>query len=284
MKPLVFMSGQLTTVATLAVTENWGFTTVSRKAFDEGESFSLENLSNKWRGGIYYASDPDADIVKNNLEVLSNFPCWPDPKKLIRMIDRHEVAKECFRNGFYGSDPCEVSTWEKYVEKSPTAIVDTVVKTGNEHSGTGKFLYRAGIDFIEWEGLATIQPFFVGRSIRILHIDSAMFFIETINESSWIKNAPGGENIKCNAKDVPEGMMDHSFKVRDHFGLDVCGNDYIVCDDGSFHFLEVNQFPGLGDDFLGDIPRLFFLERMRSLEKIVGDGESILRSAMHTTR
>lgn len=268
MKPLVFMSGQLCDLP-LAVKQDWGYTRSSRRAETKDEGFTLDSANFVWKGAIYYASDPNTENASRNLEILTKVPCWPDPSKLIRMVDRHTVAQECFAKGFYGSDPCEILTYDMCIDLNPVAVVDTVVKTGNEHSGEGKTLVRKGVPFPKWDGFATLQPFFEGRSIRILHLDSAIFFIETVNASSWIKNSPGGENVLFDAKQIPSEMLDHSSKVRDHFGLDICGNDYILTDGGSFHFLETNQFPGLGDDFLGDLPRDFFLERMRSLEKVV---------------
>lgn len=271
MKPLIFMSGQVITTMLLAMKEDWGFTRNSRKASSiEKDGFRLDSMPFVWKGVIYYAADPDSENAKKNLQVFSNVPCWPDPQALLRMVDRHEVAHECFMHGFYVNDPLEVVSWQMCEDIYGVAPVNTVVKYGNEHSGEGKILVAAGDSFPKWEGPATIQPFFNGKSVRILHIGAAVFFIETVHEESWIKNSPGGENILLDSQRISSEMLDHSGKVRDHFGLDVCGNDYILEDDGTFHFLETNQFPGLGDDFLGDLPRDFFLEKMRSLEKIVG--------------
>lgn len=278
------MSGQLTTACTLAVTNDWGFTRSSRTLESKDGGFVLDSMPFVFHGGIYYASNPDTVLTTKNLRILMQVPCWPDPQKLIKMVDRHVVAHECFMKGFFGSDPCEVLTWDMCQDIHHVAIADTVVKFGNEHSGEGKMLVLKGEEFKQWDGFATLQPFFRGRSIRVLHLDSAVFFIETVNDSSWIKNSPGGENVLFDSKKVPSEMMDHSFKVRDHFGLDICGNDYILSDDGSFHFLETNQFPGLGDDFLGDLPRKIFLERMRSLEKIVIRSSDVQRSEVLPAR
>ncbi len=281
------MSGQLSVVGQLAITSDWGFSRNPRRASAIEGGFKLEGMYQEWKGGIYYAADPDTDRTVSLLKILSSLPCWPDPKTLLRMVDRHVVAQECIDQGFFGNDSCVVATWqdlmknEDYFGWSPKN--GTVVKFGNEHSGEGKVLFRPGIGFMEWAGQATIQPFFVGRSVRILHIEEEVFFIETVHEESWIKNSPGGENVQMNAKNVPIEMIEHSRKVATHFGLDVCGNDYILCDDGSFHFLETNQFPGLGDDFLGDLPRNFFRERMRSLEKIVAGDENVQRSTVLPT-
>ena len=280
MKPLVFMSGQLSTVAALAITSDWGFVRNARKLEQRSDGFVLEGMPRVWKGGIYYAADPNVERAVNNLNILSSLPCWPDPKVLLRMVDRHAVAKECVDQGFFGDDPCDVGVWKS----NQFAIIDTVLKCGNEHSGDGKFFVAKDEPFIRWEGMATIQPFFVGRSIRILHVESQTFFVETVHESSWIKNSPGGENTEIDSKEIPAEMLTHSFKVRDHFGLDVCGNDYILSDDGSYHFLETNQFPGLGEDFLGDLPRNFFRERMRSLEKIVTSDEDVQRPTVLTAR
>lgn len=282
MRPLIFMSGQLSTVAALAITAGWGFVRNARKLTSKGDGFVLDGWCHQpWKGAIYYAADPNVERATNNLEVLSSHPCWPDPKKLLRMVDRQVVAKECIDQGFFGKDPCAVSTWADYLNDSEVGRIETfdvVIKVGNEHSGEGKLLIPAGSPFLEWEGISTIQPFFKGRSIRVLHIEENVFFIETKHEFSWIKNSPGGENTQIDS--IPTEMFEHSLKVRDHFGLDVCGNDYILSNDGSFHFLETNQFPGLGEDFLGDLPRTFFCERMRSLEKIVASDENVQRSTV----
>ena len=280
------MSGQLTMVAQLAITSDWGFSRNARKAEEIEGGFKLEGMYQTWKGGILYAADPDVARATNTLTILSALPCWPDAKNLLRMVDRHVVAQECIDQGFFGDDYCAVSTWHNYLNDAQVGRVenyDSVVKFGNEHSGEGKVLFRSGTPFMEWAGRGTIQPFFEGRSVRVLHIEDDVFFIETVHESSWIKNSPGGENVRMNARDVPAQMFEHSLRVRKHFNLDVCGNDYILCDDGSFHFLETNQFPGLGDDFLGDVPRNFLHERMRSLEKIVDSVEDVQRPAVSTT-
>lgn len=279
------MSGQISTALSLCMKEDWGFTNRPRNVETAIEGFKLEGMVQTWRAGIYYGTDSDSERVRKNLIALSQFPCWPNPSTLIKMIDRHRVAQDCSRKGFFGQDWCVVGTWDEYVQEyGRECPCDTVLKTGNQHSGEGKFLYPAGSQIGVWEGKATVQPFFRGKSVRILHVDNAMYSIETKHPMSWIKNSPGGENVLFDPNQIPEGMIDHSFKVRDHFGLDVCGNDYIICDDGSFHFLETNQFPGLDDDFVRDHARNFFLERMRSLETLVSRNEDILRPSMPSAR
>ena len=87
-------------------------------------------------------------------------PCWPSLELLEMWSDRRTKLFACLSNGFV--DDIEFSHW-----KLQTATRDTVVKIGNMHVGEGKLLVRAGDDFPYWPGLATLEPYVEGRSVRV---------------------------------------------------------------------------------------------------------------------
>lgn len=55
---------------------------------------------------------------------------------------------------------------------------------------------------------------------------------------------------------LDSGLLEDTRAIRDGFGLEIVGNDYMVGDDGTNHLLEVNhspnvtRFPELWDAYL----------------------------------
>ena len=243
-RPYLFMSGEPTVATTLAFSNSkWDCISVPTKLVQSEYALDKIRRENRPRevlsGIIHYADVSDKEIEKHNLRTIVNYniPCWPDPRKLMVMIDRHVVLKECKEAGFIDHD---IVQSDEFAYQMPFPFV---LKTGTEHRGIGKYLIRSVIDIPEWEGIATMEPYFEGESVRVLIIGSEVFSFKTTNHDSWIKNSPGADIEKCS---VPTEMIQHAKECKQYFSLDIAGMDYILEDDGTFHFLEINQYPGLG--------------------------------------
>ena len=202
----------------------------------------------KLKGVIYFADMDDKEKSLNNLNVLenSNTQCWPDPRSLRGCHDRHELMKALKLNKII-EHPIWVGAWEHRAESLLfVREYPFVVKTGNVHRGQNKHLitsWEEWASFPQWAGLATVEPFFEGISVRALVVGKRQWGIKTENSESWIKNGPGADQslIRLDNK-----IRYHAEWVTSRCMLDVAGVDYIVDKQGNFHFLEINQYPGLG--------------------------------------
>ena len=150
-----------------------------------------------------------------------------------------------------------------------------VLKIGNTHCGEGKFLAtKETISQVEpYEGVASVEPFFSGRSFRVLFLADREFVLHYTNENSWIKNSAGadvtGWPVENHHFSTNMRMVQHARAVKDHFGLEVCGIDYILDDDNVPHFLEYNCFPGVGaTDEISAAAASLFSEKMKYVEEL----------------
>jgi hypothetical protein len=213
------------------------------------EKFLREEL----RGIIFYADVDDKQLESESLQAIiaSEVPCWPDPNTLLRMIDRHCVMSKLIELGLVDHD-----VWQgMHHARTHHGLTNypLVLKVGNNHRGQGKYLVPTWDDlnqFPEWQGIATLEPFFSGDSYRVLLVGEDAFGIRVANGQSWIKNSVGADasfDTPCNE------IVAHARKVANEFALDVAGVDYVVNPrhPEDFHFLEVNQFPGIPLDLPG---------------------------------
>ena len=121
--------------------------------------------------------------------------------------------------------------------------------------------------FIAWrfESIATAEPFFHGESVRILIIGERSFGIKFTNEISWIKNSVGSD-IEMWDNPLPS-LIAHARAVAQYFKLEIAGVDYILTPT-SFHFLEINQFPGVNSSDETAFAAMEFLkEKMEIIER-----------------
>ncbi len=168
----------------------------------------------------------------------------------------------------YFNHPTWVGTWVARAESLwQVNSYPFVVKVGNVHRGQGKFLIKSWdewANFPEWEGDALVEPYFEGTSIRALVIQNKVWGIRTDNPTSWIKNSPGAEQTVCS---IPSDVKQHALRLTKVIGLDIAGVDYVI-NKKEHHFLEINQFPGLGNYHpnITDHAKRFFLTKMDELE------------------
>jgi hypothetical protein len=231
---------------------------------NDNKSFHRKNNDEKLLGCIYHADVSDDTIRRQNFHFLidNNIPCYPDPRKLLAIDNRHVCMEKVIRANLHTN----VVVQSKYTKDIPIQY-PFVVKTGNEHQGQGKFLVRNELELPRWDGIATIEPFFDGVSCRVLWIGDDWFNLRFDNETSWIKNSSGAEASLY--PEMPQGVIDHSRKVKELFGLDVCGIDYIVGKDG-WWFLEFNYAPGLDvSNQATEVVNKFFGSKMKWVEEQV---------------
>lgn len=273
-RPFSFLSGEWkVSMGAVFSMQRWQHScTAERLVLKGGRLYRRTQPNDPLEGVILYADLERKDIeLQNILSVInSRTPCWPNPGTLLRMIDRHTVFAECVAAGFVnhptlqlqggGFSPDQVDEMITYCVGYPS-----VFKTGNLHRGEGKYLVHNRGEIKPWKGIATIEPFFSGQSVRVLVIGKNAFGIEVTNDSTWIKNAPGTE---IHEFQIPLELREHADKLSKYFGLDVAGVDYIIQDNGDFRFLEVNQYPGFaGFDEVMDCARVFLKEKMQEIEE-----------------
>ncbi len=268
-RDLCFLAGEFRVTQPLVFLrphDRWWHTMTSKllSRDDETGRFHRPGLP-PLRGFIYYARAEDISCEEQNLLLLHawDVPCWPNPSNLAAMTDRHEVMLTCVLKRFVDH---VVMFATDDAAQPPNLPYPYVMKVGQAHSGEGKILVRGPEDVpSSWEGTATCEPFFEGRSARILLIGNDAYGIWTDNPNSWIKNSAGAETSPW--PNPPASLVQHARGVADYWSLDVAGIDYIIGANGTAHFLELNQFPGLDvTDEIVDVARKFLGARMDDVE------------------
>lgn len=274
-RSFLFMSGESSVTALLAFSNpEWDHTTVPSILVQSEYVPKFIRRKNRPReilkGVIHYCDTSDKEIEINNLKLIinNNIKCWPDPVIMLKMTNRHAILEECKSAGFIEHNIFQGTYDEMYSYISSGKVVfPCVLKTGTEHRGLGKYLLNSIQDWfalILFEGIGTLEPYFDGKSVRVLIIGEDIFCIETTNSESWIKNSPGGEIEKIV---LNQDIMQHAKNVSKYFNLDISGTDYILEPDGSFHFLEINQYPGVaGFDDVERTAKEFFKQKMNLIQ------------------
>lgn len=275
-RPFSFLSGEWkVSMPAVFSMSNWQHScTAERLELKAGKLYRRTQPSDPLKGVILYADLEKKDLERQNIlnVISSRIPCWPNPGTLLRMIDRHTVFAECVAAGFVEHSTLQLLGGRFNPDDVDEMIVHgpgypAVFKTGSAHRGEGKHLVHSKDEIPCWEGVATIEPFFKGRSVRVLMIGRDAFGIEVTNNETWIKNAAGADIHEFK---IPVELRYHANNVLNHFDLEVAGVDYIVLDNGEFHFLEVNQYPGFaGFDEVMDCAKVFLKEKMRMVESRV---------------
>lgn len=218
------------------------------------------SATDDFRGCIYFADVRDHDIALHNQGVLarSSIPCWPDPAALLAVSDRHAAMARCLAAGLV-EHPVVQARWSR----EPLLPFPYVLKVGNEHRGEGKYLIRRAEDIVRWDGIATMEPFFDGESVRVLLLGDHTFGVRIRNEGSWIKNAPGAS---LEPWDPDPAVVDHARRAMRLFNLEIAGVDYVIDRSGP-RFIELNPFPRVGlSRESAEIARRIFARHMDAIE------------------
>jgi glutathione synthase/RimK-type ligase-like ATP-grasp enzyme len=266
-RPFILLSGEFRITLPLVFQhDNWIHSQSAKILYlNDDKSFHRHNIDEHLLGCIYHAGVSDDTIRRQNFNFLidNNIPCYPDPKILLSIDDRHACMEKVIRVGLNTNVVIQCK-YETFGTDIPLKY-PFVVKTGNEHQGQGKFLVKNESELPKWDGIATIEPFFDGISCRVLWIDDDYFTLRFDNDFSWVKNTNGAEVSLY--PEMPQAVIDHSRKVKSLFGLDVCGIDYIVGKDG-WWFLEFNYAPGVDvSDACTEAVNKFFGEKMKWVEE-----------------
>lgn len=274
-RPFVFLAGEYnTTMPVVFEFDNWRHTMLAVELIAEEGKVRHPKFGIYIEGVIYFARTEDFRLEKHNLKVLADtgLPCWPDPKILMGLSDRHMTMLQCEKAGLL-TDPmwsmdAPVDCWG--LKDKPDFSKKLVLKVGQAHQGQDKHLIESEADFVklidtaEKEG-GTLEYFYDGLSTRVLFIGDKHFGVQYQNPNSWVKNSVG-----CDYSDweIPEDVLEHAKRARKHFGLEVAGVDYVISKD-KFHFLEINQFPGLGvNEESVKVAREFLREKIRMVESM----------------
>lgn len=218
------------------------------------------SATDDFRGCVYFADVRDKDIERHNLGVLAGaaIPCWPDPGALLAVSDRHAAMARCVSAGLVGH-PVVQASWTR----EPLLPFPYVLKVGDDHRGEGKYLIRSAEDIVQWDGIATMEPFFDGESVRVLLLGDHAFGVRIHNEGSWIKNSPGAS---LDPWDPEPAVVDHAQRVMRLFDLEIAGVDYVIDGSGP-RFLELNPFPRVGlSRESAEVARGLFARRMDAIE------------------
>lgn len=263
MRPFLFLSGEFSvTMPAVFRRDLWSHTMSACKLVFDERGLHRKGVEEDLKGVIYFCRTEDYYLELANLEAIrrSKVPCWPEVETLSAMSDRHVVLDRCCNNGIV----CHPVQFARYGDRIEIPF-PCVLKVGQDHRGDGKFLLNSREDIPHWEGLASIEPFFKGRSVRVLLIGDSIFGIGFSNPDSWIANSQGAE---IEPFSPCPGLIKHAICTKDYFDLDVAGVDYII-DDRSWHFLEINQYPGLNAfDDVAERSRDYLNDRMAGIEAI----------------
>jgi hypothetical protein len=206
----------------------------------EGNRIAYGIIPKRFDAVLWYCSVDNDELRLNNERALreSNIPCWPSLDLLEKWGDRRDKLFAAAAMGLV--DNVLFANAVSYDKKIATH--DTVVKIGNLHVGEGKILVRTGERFPFWEGLASIEPFVEGRSVRAYVVKDRVYGVEYVNKLNWIKNGPGSETFEIK---LDSNLEEHARRTHAFYGFPISGVDYIVRPNGSFRFLEHNHFPGV---------------------------------------
>jgi hypothetical protein len=258
----LFLTGEPRTTLPLLKSRPAWAPVLSAITFDvaAGRLHRRGSATDDFRGCVYFADVRDKDIERHNLGVLagSMIPCWPAPAALLTVSDRHAAMARCIEAGLVGH-PVVQARWTR----EPLLPFPYVLKVGNEHRGEGKHLIRSAADIVRWDGIATMEPFFDGESVRVLLLGEHAFGVRIHNDSSWIKNSPGAS---LELWDPDPAVVSHARRAMRHFNLEIAGVDYVIDRSGP-RFIELNPFPRVGlSRESAEIARRLFAHHMDAIE------------------
>lgn len=258
----LFLTGEpATTLPLLKRRPAWA-PVLSAVTFDvtAGRMHRRRSAGDDFRGCVYFADVRDKDIERHNLGALAGapIPCWPDPAALLGLSDRHAALARCISAGLVTHGVVQ-ARWTR----EPVLPFPYVLKIGDDHRGEGKHLIQSAADIVRWDGIATMEPFFEGASVRVLLLGDRAFGARIENEGTWIKNAPGAV---IEPWDPDPDLIAHARRAMDLFGLEIAGVDYVI-DRAGPHLIELNPFPrvGLSSESV-EVARELFARRMDAIE------------------
>lgn len=271
MRPFLFMAGEFAvTQPAVFRRDRWSHTMTAKKLERDGfGGVHRPNVREDLKGFVYFNRAENYAFELHNLETIraSGRPCWPDVTRLQALSSRHATLHQCLCAGLIDHDVWFLDH-ESLLRELVTVLgkIPLVLKVGESHCGEGKFLLHSKENIPEFEGIGTLEPFFEGESCRILVIGDRHFGVKYWNDNSWIKNSAGADMAVW--PDPPEALVGHARRAADAMNLEIAGVDYIIEKSGKFHFLEINQYPGLNiSDESAECARKFLDTKMQWVEE-----------------
>lgn len=115
---------------------------------------------------------------------------------------------------------------------------DSVAKWGNWHCGENKHRFNG-----RWESdyPSTIEPYFEGEAVRIMIVGNHTWQIKLEGET-WLKSI---HPDSAHFMEIDQDLLNDTLTIMEKMKMDMIGNDYIICSDGSKQLLEVNHIPNI---------------------------------------
>ena len=115
---------------------------------------------------------------------------------------------------------------------------EQVAKWGNWHCGENKARFTGAW---ESEHACVIEEFLPGQAVRVVMIGEKHWQIK-LEGADWLKSihAPNAAFMEADAE-----LLEDTRNLKQAFGLEIIGNDYIVEENGAKHLLEVNHIPNV---------------------------------------
>lgn len=181
---------------------------------------------------VYYG------IFENDLPLLTALAIWggdcfPNPTAMMNCRLKLPCLARALQYSRYNSPRGMVSN-----DTTVRVQEATVAKWGNWHCGENKAKFDE-----QWQSdePAIIEPFFPGEAVRIVSIGEEHFQIK-LEGADWLKSI---HDSRAGFMDIDPDLLEDTLQIKERFGLEMIGNDYIAGPNGDHHLLEVNHIPNV---------------------------------------
>ena len=200
-------------------------------------------------------------IFENDFDMLIalslwNGPCFPNPFGMMNCRLKLPCLSRALRVSDFGAQRGVIPSGQ-----SINATKRLVAKWGNWHCGENKENFVG-----KWTSSNTsvLEPFFEGQAVRIVVVGEDYLQIQ-LDGDTWLKSI---HHEKATITEVDVALLRDTVNLKDHFGLEMIANDYIVADSGSKYLLEVNHIPNM-TRFM-ELQDIYFSNVVKWLEKHSG--------------
>jgi hypothetical protein len=198
--------------------------------FVEGSGgFGMLPVSRVIHHGIF---EHDHDFIAGL--ALWGGPCLPNARAMMDCRLKLPCLVRALRYTEFGS-PARgyVSANTEY-----STDVERVAKWGNWHCGENKARFDRA-----WQSdeSAIVERFLIGDAIRVVVIGDRHWQIK-LEGDDWLKSI---HHEAATFMEPDDRLVNDTRRVAAGLGLEIAANDYIVTEDGTPHFLEVNHIPNV---------------------------------------
>jgi hypothetical protein len=178
--------------------------------------------------GIY---EDDLDFI--SALALWGGPCLPNPRAMMDCRLKLPCLVRALQYTRFGDARGYASPYARFDSET-----ERVAKWGNWHCGENKERFTGS-----WtaEQPSIVEPFLKGQAVRGVIIGERYWQIR-LDGDDWLKSI---HHPNAAFMDTDEDLMCDTWQVKDGFGLEIIGNDYIIAEDGTKHLLEVNHIPNV---------------------------------------